>query len=128
VFRRGTVTFEALLGDKSEGLKANGLAFREMMLGHVIEGGFRHPNSTFFYYDQIRSVAVYGGQAPDVPRKVAAQFEWAVRDALANYLALARQQSFSKRGSAQISRFGMPPGCRRSCNYMIVDNQRSRIK
>jgi hypothetical protein len=89
---------EALLGDKSEGLKANGLAFREMMLSHVIEGGFRHPNATFFYYDQIRSVAVHGGQAPDVPRKVAAQFEWAVRDALGNYLALARQHGFSKRG------------------------------
>ena len=89
---------EALLGDKSEGLKAHGLAFREMMLSHAIEGGFRHPNATFFYYDQIRSVAVHGGQAPDVPRKVAAQFEWAVRDALGNYFALARQQGFSKRG------------------------------
>ena len=89
---------EALLGDKSGGPKANGLAFREMMLSHVIEGGFRHPNATFFYYDQIRSVAVHGGQAPDVPRKVAAQFEWAVRDALGNYLALARQHGFSKRG------------------------------
>jgi hypothetical protein len=89
---------EALLGDKSEGLKANGLAFREMMLSHVIDGGFRHPNATFFYYDQIRSVAVHGGQAPDVPRKVAAQFEWSVRDALVNYLALARQQGFAKRG------------------------------
>ena len=89
---------EALLGDKSEGLKAHGLAFREMMLSHVIEGGFRHPNATFFYYDQIRSVAVHGGQAPDVPRKVAAQFEWAVRDALVNYLTLARQQGFYKRG------------------------------
>jgi hypothetical protein len=89
---------EALLGDKSEGLKAHGLAFREMMLSHIVEGGFRHPNATFFYYDQIRSVAVHGGQAPDVPRKVAAQFEWAVRDALGNYLALARQQGFTERG------------------------------
>jgi hypothetical protein len=74
------------------------LAFREMMLSHVIGGGFRHPNMTFFYYDQIRSVAVHGGQPPDVPPKVTAQFEWAVRDALVNYLALARQQGFSKRG------------------------------
>lgn len=89
---------EALLGDKAEGLKAHGLAFREMMLSHVIEGGFRNPSATFFYYDQIRSVAVHGGQAPDVPRKVAAQFEWAVRDALGNYLALARQQGLSRRG------------------------------
>ena len=89
---------EALLGDKSEGLKAHGLTFREMMLSHVIEGGFRHPNATLFYYDQIRSVAVHGGQAPDVPQKVAARFEWAVRDALSNYFALARQQGFSRRG------------------------------
>jgi hypothetical protein len=89
---------ESLLGDKSEGLKANGLAFREMMLSHVMEGGFRHPDSTFFYYDQIRSVAVHGGQAPEVSWKVASQFEWAVRDALNNYLNLARRQGFSKRG------------------------------
>jgi len=89
---------EALLGDKSEGLKANGLAFREMMLSHIVEGGFRHPNATFFYYDQIRSVAVHGGQAPDVPKDAAAQFEWAVRDALCDYLALARQQGLSRRG------------------------------
>lgn len=89
---------EALLGDESEKLKGHGLAFRQMMLSHIIEGGFRHPNATFFYYDQIRSVAVHGGQAPDVPQEAAAKFEWAVRDTLANYLALARQQGFSKRG------------------------------
>jgi hypothetical protein len=89
---------EALLGDKSEGLKAHGLAFREMMLSHVVDGGFRHPNATFFHYDQIRSVAVHGGQAPDVSPEVTAKFEWAVRDALGNYLALARQQGLSRRG------------------------------
>ncbi len=89
---------EALLGDKSEGLKAPGLAFRQMMLSHLIEGGFRHPNATFFYYDQIRSVAVHGGQPPEVPRDAAGKFEWAVRDTLANYLTLARQQGFARRG------------------------------
>ena len=89
---------EALLGDKSEGLKAHGLAFREMMLSHTIEGGFSHPNATIFYYDQIRSVAVHGGQVPDVPRKVMDQFEWTVRSALGNYLTLARRRGFSKRG------------------------------
>lgn len=72
---------EALLGDKSVGPKAHGLGFREMMLSHLMERGFRHPNATFFYDDQTRSVAVHGGQAPDVPRNVAAQLEWAVRDA-----------------------------------------------
>lgn len=96
---------EALPGDKARGQKAHGLAFRETMLSHVIEGGFRYPNATFFYDDQIRSVAVHGGQAPDVPRKVAAQFEWAVRATLGDYyLALARQWSSSiARASLSIS-------------------------
>ena len=89
---------EAILGDKSEGLKAHGLAFREMMLSHIIDGGFRHPNATFYDYEQIRSVAVHGGQAPDVPKDVADKFEWAVRDALANYLVLARQNDFKRKG------------------------------
>ena len=89
---------EALLGDKSEGLKAHGLAFREMMLSHIISGGFRHPNRTFFFYDQIRSAAVHGEEAPAVPRRDAAGFEWAVRDALSNYLALAASHGISRRG------------------------------
>jgi hypothetical protein len=35
---------EALLGDKSEGLKAHGLAFRQTMLSHILTEGFFHPN------------------------------------------------------------------------------------
>src|SRR6266536_441896 len=89
---------DALLGDKSEGLKAHGLAFREMMLSHIISGGFHHPNRTFFFYDQIRSAAVHGEEAPAVPRRDAAGFEWAVRDALSNYLALAASHGISRRG------------------------------
>jgi hypothetical protein len=41
-------------------IKAHGLAFREMMLSHIISSGFRHPNRTFFFYDQVRSAAVHG--------------------------------------------------------------------
>ena len=89
---------EALLGDKSEGLKAHGLAFREMMLSHIISGGFRHPNRTFFFYDQIRSAAVHGDEAPAISWRDARGFEWAVRDALSNYLALAASQGISRRG------------------------------
>jgi len=79
---------EALLGDKSEGLKAHGLAFREMMLSRIVSGGFRHPNATFFFYDQIRSAAVHGEEDPAVAQADAAGFEWAARDALTNYLVL----------------------------------------
>lgn len=89
---------EALLGDKSEGLKAHGLAFREMMLSHIISGGFRHPNRTFFFYDQIRSAAVHGEEASAVAWRDAAGFEWAVRDALSNYLKLAGGHGISRRG------------------------------
>jgi hypothetical protein len=89
---------EALLGDKSEGLKAHGLAFREMMLSHIISGGFRHPSRTYFFYDQVRSAAVHGEEAPDISEKDAGSFEWAVRDALGNYLKLANDRGISRRG------------------------------
>jgi hypothetical protein len=89
---------EALLGDKSEGLKAHGLAFREMMLSHIISGGFRHPSRTYFFYDQVRSAAVHGEEAPDISPKDARNFEWAVRDALCNYLKLADDRGISRRG------------------------------
>jgi len=46
---------EALLGDKSEGLKAHLLAFRQMMLSHILTGGFSHPNETWFLYEKVRS-------------------------------------------------------------------------
>lgn len=54
---------EALLGDKREGLKAHGLAFRQAMLGHLVTGMFSHPNETWFLYDQVRSGAVHGEDA-----------------------------------------------------------------
>jgi len=37
---------EARLGDTSEGLKARGMTFRQMMLSHIVTGRFEHPNST----------------------------------------------------------------------------------
>lgn len=37
---------EARLGDTSKGLKARGMAFRQMMLSHIVTGRFEHPNST----------------------------------------------------------------------------------
>jgi hypothetical protein len=88
---------EALLGDKSEGLKAHGLAFREMMLSHLTTGGFRHPSVTWSLYDKVRSGAVHGGEVPEVTREVATRVEWAVRDVLNQYLDLAKQHGLTKR-------------------------------
>jgi hypothetical protein len=89
---------EALLGDKSEGLKAHGLAFREMMLSHIVSGGFRHPDETFFLYDQVRSAAVHGEEAPVVTSDDAASFAKAVYEAVGNYLTLANSRGITRRG------------------------------
>jgi hypothetical protein len=51
---------EALLGRKSEGLKAHGLALRQMVLAHAVTGSFPNPNATLLLYDKIRSGAVHG--------------------------------------------------------------------
>lgn len=94
---------EALLGDKSEGLKAHALAFRQTMLSHVATGGFTDPNRTLFLYDEVRSGAVHGEDAPQVDDDTADRLEWTVRDALAQYLKVARENGFTKR--AQLRRF-----------------------
>jgi hypothetical protein len=94
---------EALLGDKSEGLKAHALAFRQTMLGHVATGGFTDPNRTLFLYDDVRSGAVHGEDAPQVDDDTSDRLEWTVRDALAQYLKVARENGFTKR--AQLRRF-----------------------
>jgi hypothetical protein len=89
---------EALLGDKSEGLKAHGLAFRQTMLSYIVEGNFTHPNQTWFLYDRVRSGAVHGEDTPDVEPKIVHSFAWDVRKALNQYLALAEGQHFTRRG------------------------------
>lgn len=45
---------EALLGDKSEGLKAQGLAFRRALLDSVTRERFAHPNRVAFLYEEVR--------------------------------------------------------------------------
>ena len=44
---------EALLGRKSEGLKAHGLALRQMVLAHAVTDSFPDPNATLLLYDKI---------------------------------------------------------------------------
>lgn len=89
---------EALLGDKSEGLKAHGIAFREMMLSHIVSGGFCAPDETFFLYDQVRSAAVHGEDAPNIDRSSEVSFARAVLAALSNYLTLANSRGITRRG------------------------------
>ena len=88
---------ESLLGDKSEGLKAQGIAFRQMLLSHIADSGFRHPNECFLLYEEVRSAAVHGEEAPEIDDKVLSHFAWDVRRTLERYLQLAAAQGFQKR-------------------------------
>ena len=89
---------EALLGDTSEGLKADALAFRQLVLSHIVSGGFRHPNKTWFLYERVRSAAVHGEEAPLVDDEAVRGFEWSVRDTLNEYLAFAADEGITRRG------------------------------
>jgi hypothetical protein len=89
---------EAILGDKSAGLKAERLALRRAVLSHMQGTGFTHPGKTYWLYDQVRSTAVHGEDAPAVSEKEVRDFAWDVRRAINEFLEYARKKSFSKRG------------------------------
>jgi hypothetical protein len=88
---------EALLGDKSEGLKAHGLAFRQTMLAHLVDGHFSHPNATVFLYERARSAAVHGEDPPGVEWRDVQLFATDVRRSLNQYLTVAEEERLSKR-------------------------------
>ena len=88
---------EALLGDKSEGLKAHRLALRQTMLSHIATGSFTDPNETYFLYDDVRSGAVHGEDGPTVSWDDVGSFASVVRDALNQYLGYAEAQGLSQR-------------------------------
>jgi hypothetical protein len=88
---------EALLGRKSERLKAHGLAFRQMVLGHAVTGSFGRPTTTLLIYDQIRSGAVHGEDVPGVSSAITHDVEREIRRTLDQYLTFARQHSLVKR-------------------------------
>jgi hypothetical protein len=89
---------EALLGDRSEGLKARGLAFRRAMLNVAIRGHFADPNRVLLLYDEVRSAAVHGAEPPDVSRELASKFTWDVRRAVNEFLEFARREGLQRRG------------------------------
>lgn len=88
---------EALLGDKSSGLKNGLITLRQMTLSAIANNYWFHPDDTFLQYDQVRSYAVHGEIAPPVTEQQAAEFAWVVRDTLDQYLAIASSNGFTKR-------------------------------
>jgi hypothetical protein len=91
---------EALLGDRAEGLKAPALALRAAMLSHLETGGFRHPSETFWLYDEVRSVAVHGGAAPELDSKTARSFGYFVRRTFNEFLSFCEKNSVTRRSQA----------------------------
>jgi hypothetical protein len=88
---------EALLGDKSEGLKAYGLVFRRTVLSSVMAGRFSDPFTLFALYDQVRSPAVHGSEPPEITERMLSSLDWTVREALSECLAFAWERGLSKR-------------------------------
>jgi hypothetical protein len=89
---------EALLGDKSEGLKGQMVAFRRALLGSVVRGQFAHPNRVALLYEEIRSAAVHGSDPPPVEGKLRRAFAWDTRRALVEYVKFARQHDLKRPG------------------------------
>ena len=87
---------EAILGDKSDGLKAHALAFRRALLGSVTRGRFAHPNRVALLYDEVRSAAVHGSEPPEVEPKLLAAFAWDTRLALIEYVEYAEANEFKR--------------------------------
>jgi hypothetical protein len=81
---------EAILGRKSEKEKARGLALRRAILSFKTTEHFAHPGRVYSLYDEVRSTAVHGGEAPDVPHDELVAFAWDVRRALNEFLEFAR--------------------------------------
>ncbi|MGD9696184.1 MAG: hypothetical protein AB7V42_11050 [Thermoleophilia bacterium] len=88
---------EAILGDQSEKLKAHALAFRQAMLSIEDDDSFRHPDETWWYYDQVRSAAVHGEVPPDLSWKQVEAFRWTVRHTLLEARRLCRAKGFRRR-------------------------------
>jgi hypothetical protein len=92
---------EAILGDRSEALKASKLAIRRAMLGLAVRGSFAHPARAYILYDEVRSAAVHGEQPPRISSKEVDAFAWDVRCAIREFFSYAREQGFAKRAEVR---------------------------
>jgi hypothetical protein len=53
---------EAIVGDRSEGLKGEKLALRRAILSHLTTGNFSHPARAYVLYEEVRNKAVHGSE------------------------------------------------------------------
>lgn len=114
---------EALLGQKSEGLKGHGLAIRLAMLQHVTGSGFSYPSATFFLYDKVRSGAVHGEEALEVDWRTVSHLTWDARDAINRFLRLAQREGFKTR--RRVLRYLTEHGERPAMERWLLEHDRA---
>jgi hypothetical protein len=93
----GFFALETILGDRSEGKKALGIAYRRAMLGAAVSEHFTAPDRTFYLYESVRSAAVHGEGNLLVTEKEARIFLWDVRRAIREYATFALREGLTKR-------------------------------
>jgi hypothetical protein len=69
------------------------------MLSGAVQGSFSDPNRTYLLYDQVRSSAVHGGNAPHVSEREVKDFRGHVRRTLIQYLAYTDSARITKAGA-----------------------------
>jgi hypothetical protein len=102
------IALEALVGDREEGLKARKLAVRRALLSESLDLGFADPYRAFIVYDQVRSKATHGEEAPEVDRTTFVNFMANFRSAITEYLQFAANHGLSRR-SALMARLDSDP-------------------
>jgi hypothetical protein len=88
---------EAILGNRSEGIKSDDLAMHRAALSEALNEGFSLPDRALGLYEQVRSLAIHGEEPVAVSREEAQAFEWDIRRAINEYLRFARQSNLKKR-------------------------------
>jgi hypothetical protein len=90
---------EAIVGDRSEGLKGEKLALRRAILSHLTTGKFSHPARAYVLYEEVRNKAVHGSRLTvPVTEDEVLKFSHDVRAGINEFLELARSRGFTKRG------------------------------
>jgi hypothetical protein len=88
--------FEALIGYKISGHNGVVLAFRQMMLGHIVDGHFSDPFEPLLMYKSVRNTAVHGESLASIDEDTLSGFLWTVRRTLNQCLKLTKERSFTE--------------------------------
>ena len=88
---------EAMLGDRSAGLKAPMLVYYRTLLGQVVNGYFPNPARLYAFYDEVRSNAVHGEDVPAITKSDVSELDWSIRSAFDELLAYSSEHRLTRR-------------------------------